>query len=530
MSFSVRLILSSLVIFSLAGACSGRELRSSHVPGRLLVKFKDGITPENSIFKSIQSSVKCRASRVFKGKKNSLANATFGSIYELDCKGDVGYLCDLFEKTGLFEYVEPDYLAEKCATKAFIPNDRYFYRQWALHNEGTFNMGGMISPKPDADIDMPEAWEIEQGDSTLIIAILDSGCKMDHPELAGRIWRNPGEIPGNGIDDDENGFIDDVNGWDFVNDDNDPSDDDDGHGTRMAGIIGANTNNETGFAGINLKSKLMIIKVADSKGEALKSNVARGIVYATANGAKVINMSIAGEASSETEHIAAQAAFLKGAFLCGGSGNIGDSLVHYPAAYEQVLAVGATGPSDFRWIGVSEGSNFGEEIDIVAPGDFVFELDNIIDDKYDVYGSGTSISTAFVTGVASLLLSQNPALTPSQIMTILREAAEDQVGDPSEDTPGWDKYYGAGRLNAFNALQRVLEIKKLPFKQGITVVRIPETKLLLNGQTGFSGNILFTLSGRVLSSQGSKIKVTLPGGVYVQNAGGEKEKRLPQRR
>ncbi len=519
MSSSVRLILSSLVIFSLAGVCSGKELRFSHVPGRLLVKFKDGITPENSIFKSIQSSVKCRASRVFKDRKNRLANATFGSIYELDCKGDVGYLCDLFEKTGLFEYVEPDYLAEKCATKAFIPNDRYFYRQWALHNEGTFNMGGMINPKPDADIDMPEAWEIEQGDSTLIIAILDSGCKMDHPELAGRIWRNPGEIPDNGIDDDGNGFIDDVNGWDFVNNDNSPGDDN-GHGTSMAGIIGANGNNNSGFVGINLYAKLMIIKVTNHQGISSKANTTKGIEYALSNGAKLINMSLADSNPSETERIVIDAAFNEGIFMCSGTGNNADSAVHYPAAFNQVLAVGATGPSDYRWNETpSKGSNFGKEIDVVAPGAFIFQLDSTIDDQYDIYASGTSSATAFVTGVASLLLSQNPALTPSQIMTILRETAEDQVGDPSEDTPGWDKYYGAGRLNAFNALQRVLEIKKLPFKQVITVVRNPETRLLLNGQTGFSGNILFTLSGRVLSSQGSKIKVTLPGGVYLQNAG-----------
>ncbi|NLG19186.1 MAG: S8 family serine peptidase [Fibrobacter sp.] len=529
MSFSARLILSSLVIFSLAGVCSGRELRYNHVPGRLLVKFKDGITPENSIFKNIQSSVKCRASRVFKSGKNRFANATLSSIYELDCKGDVDYLCDLFEKTGLFEYVEPDYLAEKCATKAFLPNDRYFYRQWALHNEGTFNMGGLINPKPDADIDMPEAWEIEQGDSTLIIAILDSGCKMEHPELAGRIWRNPGEVPENGIDDDGNGFIDDVNGWDFVNDDNDPSDDN-GHGTSMTGIIGANGNNEAGFVGINLKSKLMIIKVTNSAKTGSVTNTVKGIEYAVNNGAKLINLSLGSLNPSETEMLIIEAAFNEGIFICASAGNNADSSIGFPAAFEQVLAVGATGPNDFRWNEASAGSNYGAEIDIVAPGDFIFRLDTVADDRFDIYASGTSSSAAFATGVASLLLSQNPTLTPTQIMTILRETAEDQVGDPSEDTPGWDKYYGAGRLNAYNALQRVLEIKKYPFKQVFTVVRNPETKLLLKGQAGPVGDILFTLSGRVLYSQGSKLKVTLPGGVYVQNAAGEKEKSSPQRR
>ena len=140
-------------------------------------------------------------------------------------------------------------------------------------------MNGLYTPKEDADIDMPEAWEIEKGDSSVIIAILDSGCKMDHPELAGRIWRNEAEIPGNGIDDDNNGFIDDVNGWDFINNDNDPTDDH-GHGTAIAGTIGANYNNEIGFAGVNPNAKIMVIKVLDSLKSGNTELAVRGIEYA----------------------------------------------------------------------------------------------------------------------------------------------------------------------------------------------------------------------------------------------------------
>lgn len=504
--------ISIVSVFLLAAFADGREFNCKYIPGRLLVKFKEGITPENStLFKQKQANTDCKVSRVFKGCKNRLktGNDPFKNIYALECKGDIGKLCDLFEKTGLFEYVEPDYLAGACATQAFMPNDRYFYRQWALHNDGAFNMGGLITPKPDADIDMPEAWDIEQGDSTLIIAILDSGCKMNHPELGGRIWRNPGEIPNNGVDDDNNGFIDDVYGWDFVNNDNDPRDDN-GHGTRMAGVIGANGNNEIGFAGVNLKSKLMIIKVMDDQKVASNSNIVKGLEYAIRNGARVINMSYAAKTPSETEKIAIEAAFQENIIMCGGTGNNTDNIVHYPAAYEQVFAVGAMAPSDVRWTD----SNIGEAIDMVAPGDFIFILDTIIEDKYNIYGSGTSYATAFTTGVASLLLSQDPTLTPTQIMTILRESAEDQVGDPLEDTPGWDKYYGAGRLNAYNALQRAAVINKLPSK--LALYKPEHGKMLFIQKHKIpAGNPLFTISGRILNVSGDNIKIILPGGVYL---------------
>ena len=127
-----------------------------------------------------------------------------------------------------------------------------------------------------------------KGDSSVIVAILDSGCKMDHPELAGRLWKNEREIPGNNIDDDNNGYIDDVYGWDFINDDNDPTDDN-GHGTALAGIIGANWNNGIGFAGVNPHVKIMVIKVLDSFGIGNTSLNAKGIEYAVKLKAKIIN-------------------------------------------------------------------------------------------------------------------------------------------------------------------------------------------------------------------------------------------------
>ena len=137
---------------------------------------------------------------------------------------------------------------------------------------------------------MAGAWNCEQGDSVVVVAILDTGCKLDHTEFSGRIWINHGEIPNDNIDNDNNGFIDDVNGWDFDNNDNDPTDIE-GHGTSMASVIGANGNNNSLLAGVDWNCKLMVIKIADSSGNTLPMQIRDGIKYAADNGADIINFS-----------------------------------------------------------------------------------------------------------------------------------------------------------------------------------------------------------------------------------------------
>lgn len=372
-----------------------------------------------------------------------------GRAYTLTV-GDCSRLDSLvhtLKTTGLFEYVERAASATADATAAYTPDDPYLSRQWYLINDGE-------SGKEDADIDADEAWEVEQGDSSIIVAILDTGCKLSHRDFAGRLWHNPGEIPDNGEDDDGNGYVDDIHGWDFVNDDNDPSDDH-YHGTGMAGFVGANGDNGYGLAGMDWRCKLMIVKVLNSSAGGSDREVAQGMVYAADNGARVISSSISLSRSTSRMLDALGYAYEKRLIICSTTGNRGESEISFPASDSRTIAVGATDRSDCwveRWGNRDGGSNHGDGIDLVAPGDGVQALHPSLDPSQVWRHFGTSPANALVAGTVALLVAQDPARGPEDIRSILRETADDQVGDPDIDTPGWDRYHGAGRLNASGAL------------------------------------------------------------------------------
>ena len=167
-------------------------------------------------------------------------------------------------------FVEPDF----AITGAAVPNDRSFGSLWALDNTG--QSGGVV----DADIDAPEAWTITTGSRGVVVAVIDSGIDYQHPDLAANVWANPGEIAGDGVDNDRNGFVDDVHGWDFANRDADPMDDD-GHGTHVAGTIGAVGNNGTGVVGVNWQVSIMGLKFLDAAGSGYTSDAIAAINYAT---------------------------------------------------------------------------------------------------------------------------------------------------------------------------------------------------------------------------------------------------------
>ena len=337
---------------------------------------------------------------------------------------------------------------------ASTPNDEMMYRQWYISNDGSITPSGRRSAsRVGADINMLRAWEIEKGTADIIVAILDSGIKDDHPDFFGRIWYNENEIPNNGIDDDRNGYVDDYRGWDFAYDDNRPTDGF-GHGTNIASVIGAATNNGIGFAGINQACKLMNLKNLRDDNFGEYSWWSESVKYAADNGAHVINMSEGGDDYSETLETAIKYALKKGKFIVAAMMNKGDGRDYYPASFKGVCAVGATDTDDnrctqFSWGG---GSCYGKHIAVVAPGNKIYGLDYEDIRDYTVYWSGTSQSTAIVSALASLLLSQNPNRTAKDIDKILKVTAKDQVGDRDEDSPGWDKYYGYGRVDAFSAL------------------------------------------------------------------------------
>lgn len=366
------------------------------------------------------------------------------------------------QQTGYFRYVEPDFIGYGQSAMDTFPNDPEFFLQHGCYNDGvdwTF-----LTLKEDADMDMELAWDVERGSDKIVVAILDSGAKLDHTDLADRIYVNPQEMA-NGIDDDNNGFVDDRHGWDFVNNDNDPTDDH-GHGTKVSGLIGASTNNAYGMAGIDWHCQLMQCKVLNQNNFGFYTWWAAAIYYAVDNGADVICLAAGGVDYSSLLKEAVDYAVSNGVTLISSVGTLDNNQPFYPSAYPNAIAVGATDPEDLRaapfMFLTSGGSNYGDFLDVVAPGDFVYSLshtDNGIDYQWE---GGTSFATAHVTGISALLLAQDSTLLPEEIRSILRTTAEDQVGDPAEDTPGFDIYYGWGRVNAHQALTYSITNTKRP--------------------------------------------------------------------
>ena len=329
----------------------------------------------------------------------------------------------------LIEATEFNYVRQTQASE-IIPNDPRFEEQWNL-----------------SLIDMPGAWAIEKGNPEVIIAVVDTGFDYTHEDLASQTWINVDEIPNNGIDDDNNGYIDDVHGWDFSqtpssdgnensqNGDNDPIDES-GHGTHVAGIIGAAVDNDVGIAGVAWNCTLMPIRGAGVAG--IRDNrSASAIVYAVNNGARVINMSWGGRERSFVLRDAVDYAYARGVLMIAASGNESEGDSIFPAGYRKVISVAATEQHKQKFYQ----SNFGASIDIGAPGNVI--LSTHINNRYRTL-SGTSMATAHVSGVAGLIISKRPSLTHEEVRQILISTA-----DPITESP---ELVGAGNLNAARAL------------------------------------------------------------------------------
>jgi subtilisin family serine protease len=323
--------------------------------------------------------------------------------------------------------------------------------QWALERIGF-------------DTSAQSAWRLVKRDAQpVIVAIIDTGLDWNHRNIDWEsIWRNPQETVGNGIDDDKNGYIDDVIGWDFLSHSNKPWDYD-GHGTFVAGLIAGSWKDKNGMAGINPFAKLMILKAVNNFGHTRASYVAEAIVYAANNGARVINISVGGKNISKVAMAAIDYAYKKGAVIVAAAGNEGVDVSNYGvAASDKVLAVAATGFDDQR----AGFSNWGN-ISIAAPGIDILSLrarrtDTMLgiqgvkynpganfvgtDNRY-YRASGTSFSAPLVTGLASLMIANEPTLTNQQVMNIIRSTARD-VG-----APGVDQYTGYGIIDARAALK-----------------------------------------------------------------------------
>jgi len=337
------------------------------------------------------------------------------------------------KRSPLVEYAEPNYVIQIADTIAVephyslrapdvVPNDPSYPSQW--------NLPG---------IEAPAAWDITTGSDKVIIAVIGTGVSLDHPELQDKIWTNPGEIPGNGIDDDRNNFVDDVHGWDFVNWPGEPQDDH-GHGTFVAGIASAETNNGILIAGVSWGAEIMPVKVLDREGVGSIADANGGIIYAADNGAKIINLSftLTGSAYSNAVQNVVNYAHSRGALVVAAAGDSADGSYQYPAALNHVVSVVATDRDDERW----SDSTYNDRVDIAAPGD---GIRSFWEGGYGLISS-THMATPHVSGLAALIWSVNPHLTNVQVTGIITSTAVD-LGDP-----GWDEYFGWGRIDAAAAV------------------------------------------------------------------------------
>jgi subtilisin family serine protease len=361
-----------------SGAMSALSRNQLHparyVRGEVLVKFRDEAS--SSGIQSLNAVAGAREIRALSG------NARVIHQYKLEGALSVEEAVLKYRSDPAVEYAEPNYLY----WLKTIPGDAQFDSLWSLHNVGQTVNG--TAGKADADIDAPEAWDISTGSPSVIVAVIDSGIAYDHPDLAPNMWKNPREIAGNGVDDDGNGLVDDVHGWDFHMNDSDPMDPLDvnpggnpGHGTHVAGIIAGAGNNGTGITGVMWTARLMALKAGGVDRSISTAEVVSAIRYAVANNARVINASFAGPDCSLALYDTVSAANAAGVLFVAAAGNEGsdnDNIPSFPAnfsapsvcngkqraALTNVIAVAATDEND----NLASFSNFGSTVQVAAPG------------------------------------------------------------------------------------------------------------------------------------------------------------------
>ncbi len=393
----------------------------------------------NSVFanKSLNLSVKHFAKGL--GKE---FNELFNIIkVELDADLTQSDLENLFSSSSDVEYVQKSNVYKI----DLVPNDKFLSEQWGLKNINAY-----------------DAWDITEGNDSVVVGVIDTGIDYWHEDLFPNIYVNKMEDQNNnnqldaadlnGIDDDGNGFVDDVIGWDFTDRqgfpfdstggdyltwDNNPMDDN-GHGTNVAGIIAAKSNNLIGISGVAPKVKILNLRAFDPTGNGEEDDVAAAILYAIKQKVKVINMSFGDASFSKVLRDVINYAYSQGIILIASAGNDGLDTPHYPSSYSEVLSVGASTKEDY----VAGFSNYGSTVDLIAPGSEVFTT--AIGNGYTSIG-GTSAAAPFVSAAAALIKSVKD-FTPDEVYQILKSTCDDI------QPVGWDDRSGAGRLNAYNAL------------------------------------------------------------------------------
>ena len=359
------------------------------VQDHILVKFKDKVTNDqkDKIHQKTGGKVKDEIKQIGvqiveipKGK--GITPESFVETYKGNFKDEL-------------EFAEPDYWVGPAA----VPNDTW-YQNWQLQLQW---MGA------------EQAWDITTGSPSVLVAVLDSGTDFTHPDLQGRL----------------------VAGWDFVDNDADPTDTN-GHGTWVTGVLGAATNNSQGIAGVSWRNPVLITRIGDYTGYATFGRMAQAITYSVDQGARAINLSYAGPEYSSSVASAVAYAWDKGTITVAGAGNSGSSAPYYPAALPHVVGVAGLDGHDLPWYG----SNYGPWITVSAP---CYSMTTTLGGGINQVG-GTSMSAPFVTGLFGLVFSTNPNLSPQQAVDIVTQNTDD-LGDP-----GFDTYYGWGKINLLKAV------------------------------------------------------------------------------
>ena len=387
------------------------------VPGRILIKPRTGVSDSE-----VDAELRPH------GAKQRLALRRL-NVRLLDVSEDkADQILEALRRNPKIEFAERDYVAQA----AYAPNDPEVVSgaEWHL-----------------AKIQAPQAWDTTTGSSNVIVAVLDSGIDMSHPDLAGRT------LPG----------------YNFVSDTSDASDDF-GHGTAVAGTVAASGNNGIGVAGVAFGCRLLPVKVMDASGFATYSAIAQGINYAVDEGARVINISIAGNSPSSTLQNAINCAWSKNVVVVAAAGNNGNNSPQYPAACSNVVGVSSTTAADT----LSGFSSYGAAVALSAPGETIWTTQRGLANQYGTW-QGTSMACPVVAGVAALAASANASLSGAQIVSTLEQSADD-LG-----TAGRDDFFGFGRVNAARAVNLAIATPGMITPPAITDQ--PDSQTVMAGST-----------------------------------------------
>ncbi|MFZ9044733.1 MAG: S8 family serine peptidase [Cyclobacteriaceae bacterium] len=443
--FALLMLSCAFNVFGQKGSVSTSLEEGAHMPHVVVVKFHSGseTLPLNYTNARVDHPVKRTGIEIVSAKNpfRNLSNARSQSrsgidfssfqILRLGADEDVIAAVSKLQLLESVEYAEPLYLHES----TLVPNDPRVSEQ-----------SEYLEP-----IRAYEAWDITTGSSDIVIAIIDDGLDYNHDDLDDKIELNEDEIPDNGIDDDDDGYIDNYLGWDFIGadienpiEDNDPIGNGNlGHGTWVAGFAVAETNNSIGIAGVGYDTKYMALKCGVDGGERILGNTQLAVIYAADQGADIINMSYGSSFFSQFgQDVMTYAAVEKGSVLIAAAGNEASNQISYPAGYEHVLSVAATDNNDIK----AGFSNFGSWVDLSAPG-----VGILTTGQNNIYQrqSGTSFSAPIVSGAAALILAKYPDFSPFQIHQLLIQST-DFIDSVNLESLAGD--LGSGRLNIERAL------------------------------------------------------------------------------